>query len=151
MEQLREAVRMRVTDSQPGQAVLYLRVSSTGQVKTDYDPEGISIPAQREVCQRKARALGLEVVGEYVEPGRSGTSMDKRIAFQEMLTRIRIERDVDHVIVYKLSRMNRNRVEDALVMDRLRKHGVALISATEAIDDSRNGQLLHGILAAINE
>jgi site-specific DNA recombinase len=132
-------------------AVLYLRVSSSGQVKTDYDPEGISIPAQREVCQRKAHALGLEVVGEYVEPGRSATSMDKRIAFQEMLTRIRTERDVDHVIVYKLSRMNRNRVEDALVMDRLRKHGVALISATEAIDNSRNGQLLHGILAAINE
>jgi site-specific DNA recombinase len=27
-------------------AVLYLRVSSRGQVDTDYDPEGISLPAQ---------------------------------------------------------------------------------------------------------
>jgi site-specific DNA recombinase len=151
MRELREAVMVRTAEGLKGRAVLYLRVSSSGQVKTDYDPEGISIPAQREVCERKAHALGLEVVGEYVEPGRSATSMDKRIAFQDMLTRIKGERDVDHVIVYKLSRMNRNRVEDALVMDRLRKHGVALISATEAIDNSRNGQLLHGILAAINE
>jgi len=132
-------------------AVLYLRVSSDGQVKTDYDPEGISIPAQREVCERKARALGLDVVGEYVEPGRSATTMDKRIAFQDMLSRIRTGRDVSHVIVYKLSRMNRNRIEDALVVDKLQRLGVTLISATEAIDDSRNGRLLHGILAAINE
>ena len=35
-------------------AVFYLRVSTTSQVKTDYDPEGISIPAQRAACQRKA-------------------------------------------------------------------------------------------------
>ncbi|WP_168915047.1 hypothetical protein [Microcella flavibacter] len=33
-------------------AVVYLRVSSKGQVNTDYDPEGISIPAQRQSCQR---------------------------------------------------------------------------------------------------
>ena len=132
-------------------AVLYLRVSSDGQVKTDYDPEGISIPAQREVCERKARTLGFDVVGEYVEPGRSATSMDKRVAFQQMLSRIKTDKDVDYVIVYKLSRMNRNRIEDALVVDKLQRSGVTLISATEAIDDSRNGRLLHGILAAINE
>ena len=31
-------------------AVLYLRVSTPSQVKTDYNPEGISLPAQREAC-----------------------------------------------------------------------------------------------------
>lgn len=132
-------------------AVLYLRVSSEGQVKTDYDPEGISIPAQREVCERKAAALGIEVVGEYVEAGKSATTVENRLVFKQMLERIRTDRDVEYVIVYKLSRMNRNRVQDALVVDRLRRNGVSLISATEAIDESRNGQLLHGILAAINE
>ena len=49
-------------------AVLYLRVSTRGQVNTDYDPEGISIPAQRVSCRRKAEQLGLTVVDEYVEP-----------------------------------------------------------------------------------
>lgn len=136
----------------PGtRAVIYLRVSSAGQVKTDYDPEGISIPAQRVSCHRKADQLGLTIVDEYIEPGRTATEMSKRIAFQEMLTRVRTLRDVDYVIVYKLSRMARNRLDDAVVMADLRKRGVTLISATESIDDSPVGQLMHGILATFNE
>jgi len=42
--------------------------------------------------------------------------MDKRPAFQAMLKRIREESDVDCVVIYKLSRMNRNRVDDALAL-----------------------------------
>jgi site-specific DNA recombinase len=136
----------------PGvRAVLYLRVSSTGQVETDYDPEGLSIPAQRASCLRKAAQMGLDVVEEYIEPGVSGREMTKRIAFQSMLKRIRDERDVDYVLVYKLSRMNRNRVDDALVVADLRALGVTLVSATESIDETPAGQLLHGILASYNE
>jgi DNA invertase Pin-like site-specific DNA recombinase len=131
--------------------VLYLRVSTPSQVKTDYDPEGISIPAQRLACQRKAEQLGIHVIGEYVEPGRTATSMDKRPEFQAMLARLRTERDVDHVIVYKLSRLNRNRIDDALVVLALRSAKVTLVSAIENIDDSPVGQLMHGILAAYNE
>lgn len=114
-------------------AVLYLRVSTPSQVKTDYDPEGISIPAQREACLRKAAQLGVRVLddGEYIEPGRTATSMDKRPAFQAMFDRIRTQRDVNYVIVYKLSRMNRNRVDDAFVLTRLRKYKVTLVSATD--------------------
>src|SRR5947199_5279589 len=65
----------------------------------------VQVPAQRAACQRKAQQLGIEIVDEYVEPGRSGTSMKSRPAFQEMLRRIKQDRDVDAVIVYKLSRM----------------------------------------------
>ena len=132
-------------------AVVYLRVSSKGQVNTDYDPEGISIPAQRQSCQRKAEQLGLSIVAEYVEAGISGTEMTKRVAFQQMLERIRRDKDVDYVIVYKLSRFARNRTDDAIVMADLQKRGVTLISATESIDSTPVGQLMHGILAAFNE
>ena len=132
-------------------AVLYLRVSSPKQVATDYDPEGISLPAQRAACENKARQLGLDIVQEYVEPGVSGREMTRRVAFNEMLARIQSSRDVQYVLVYKLSRLNRNRIDDALVMMELRKCGVGLISATENIDDTPVGQLTHGILAAINE
>ncbi len=137
----------------PERAVIYLRVSSAGQVNTDYDPEGISIPAQREACRRKAAQLGIEIPadGEYVEPGRSGTNMEQRPAFQAMLERLKTRRDVKYVIVYKLSRMNRNRVDDALVLMSLRRYHVTLISATESIDETPVGQLMHGILAAFNE
>ena len=34
-------------------AVVYLRVSSIGQVNTDRDGEGFSIAAQRDACLRK--------------------------------------------------------------------------------------------------
>ena len=139
-------------DLAPGtRAVIYLRVSSTGQVRTDYNPEGISIPAQREACLRKARDLGVTVIDEYVEPGRSGTKMTKREAFQQMLARVRSQGDVDVIIIYQLSRMARNRYDDAIVMADLRKRGVTLVSATEAIDDTPVGQLMHGILATFNE
>jgi len=138
--------------AEPGtRAVIYLRVSSTGQVNTDCDPEGISIPAQRVACQRKAEQLGLTLIDEYIEPGKSATEMTKRVAFQQMLTRVRQTRDIDYVIVYKLSRMARNRYDDAIVMADLRKRGVTLISATESIDDTPVGQLMHGILATFNE
>jgi site-specific DNA recombinase len=55
------------------------------------------------------------------------------------------------VIIDKLSRMNRNRLDDALVMTELRKHNVTLVSATENIDDTPVGQLMHGILASFKE
>ena len=44
----------------PGKrAMVYLRVSTPSQVNTDYDPEGISLPAQRKACYRKADQLGI--------------------------------------------------------------------------------------------
>jgi site-specific DNA recombinase len=147
---------VRANEAVPGtRAVIYLRVSSKGRVNTDYDPEGISIPAQRVSCERKADQLGLTIIHEYIEPGPSATEMTKRIAFQEMLARVRREKDIDYIIVYKLSRFarnrNRNRNDDAIVMADLTKRGVGLISATESIDETPVGQLMHGILAAFNE
>jgi Resolvase, N terminal domain len=72
-------------------------------------------------CHGKAEQLGLTIVDEYVEPGRSALEMAKRAAFQRMLARIRNTCDIDHLIVYKLSRLARNRVDDALVMADLRR------------------------------
>lgn len=43
-------------------AVTYLRVSSLGQVNTDYDTEGISLPAQRRAVERRAAELGPTVL-----------------------------------------------------------------------------------------
>ena len=46
--------------------------------------------------------------------------MTKRVAFQQMLERIRRDKDVDYVIVYKLSRFARNRTDDAIVLVKAR-------------------------------
>src|ERR1039458_10179249 len=96
-------------------AVVYLRVSTPSQVNTDYDPEGISIPAQREKCEQKGRQLGdTEIVREFVEPGRTATSIDKRPVFQEMLAWVKAQGDIDYIIVYHFSRIFRNSIDAAV-------------------------------------
>jgi hypothetical protein len=45
----------------------------------------------------------------------------------------------------------RNRLDDAFVLAGLRKYKATLVSATESIDETPVGQLMHGILAAFNE
>ena len=69
---------------------------------TDFevDPEGNSIDTQRKVTSGKEREMGLVNVGEYVEPGNSAQTIDKRPVFREMIERIRREHDVDYVIIY---------------------------------------------------
>ena len=68
-----------------------------------------------------------------------------------MLARVKNQRDVDYVIVYNLSRLNRNRVDDAQVLMLMRSLEVTLISAQENIDETPAGQLMHGILTAFHE
>lgn len=65
-------------------AVLYIRVSTRDQATRADEPEGFSIPAQREACRRKAEALGATIVGEYVDRGESARSAD-RPALQKLL------------------------------------------------------------------
>ena len=50
-----------------------------------------------------------------------------------------------------LSRLNRNRADDAQVLMLMRSLRVTLASAQENIDETPAGQLMHGILAAFNE
>src|SRR5579859_3626974 len=89
------------TDDAPvKRSIRYLRVSSKRQLDTDadIDPDGNSIDTQRKVCQAREKALGLVNVGEYVEPGTSAQTVEKRPVFKAMLRRLVEQRDVDCVI-----------------------------------------------------
>ena len=130
-------------------AVVYLRVSTTAQADTDYDVEGYSIPAQRDACWRKADAIGADVVDEYVDRGESARTT-QRPALQRMLTRLEAG-DIDFVIVHKVDRLARSRSDDVAITLTFKQHGVHLVSATENIDDTPSGKLLHGIMATIAE
>ena len=130
----------------------YLRVSSASQVKTDYDPEGISIPAQRLAVKNRAKELKSPYVQEFVEPGKSAKSIEHRPEFQDMITYLRANPNVKYVIVYALSRFARNRYDDAIMMVTLDKLGVTLISATEKnLDDTPTGKAMHGMIAVFNQ
>src|SRR5215470_6837872 len=131
-------------------AGLYLRASSAGQIDKDYDPEGFTIPAQRELTTRKAAELDAEVVAEWVERAVSAKTQD-RPKLQEMLAYVKTHR-LDYVIVHKLDRMARNRLDHLLIKLALREAGVTLVSATEQIDeDTVTGVLLDGVISTMNE
>jgi site-specific DNA recombinase len=61
---------MGAVDLPTANAVIYLRVSTKEQAQRDGDPEGYSIPAQREACRRKAGSLGAAVVQEFARQRR---------------------------------------------------------------------------------
>lgn len=131
-------------------AVIYLRVSTSAQADKDYSAEGYSIPAQRDACRRAAENLGARVVEEYVDRGESARSAD-RPALLAMLARLRDDRDIDYVIVHKVDRLARNRADDIEIALAIRSAGARLVSATENIDQTPSGSLLHGIMATIAE
>src|SRR4051812_17370917 len=130
------------SDAGRKRAVLYLRVSTAGQVNTDYNPEGISLPAQREACERRARELDAEIVAEYVEPGRTATSMDKRPVFQEMMAHLRTARDIDYIIVHEFSRLFRNALDAAITKAELKKVGARVISTVLNLDESPESDMV---------
>jgi site-specific DNA recombinase len=143
----------RAADRTPvKRSVRLLRVSSRGQTDTDYDrdPEGNSIDTQRKVTVAKERAMKTVNVGEYVEAGYSGQSIDKRPFFQELLQRIADQRDVDYVVIYMRSRIFRNYVEAAIVKQQLAKLGVKLVSAKEDFGDGLMAEAMEAVTDVFN-
>jgi DNA invertase Pin-like site-specific DNA recombinase len=132
-------------------AVIYLRVSTAAQADKDtHDPEGYSIPAQREACSRKAESLDAEVVGEFIDRGESARSAD-RPQLQAMLSMLEETKDIDFCVVHKVDRLARNRQDDILITIAIQKAGTRLVSVTENIDDTPSGKLTHGIMSTIAE
>ena len=119
-------------------AVIYLRVSTKEQAERDADPEGYSIPAQREACRRKAVQLGAAVIEEYVDCGESAKTAD-RPALRQLLARLQ-RGDVTHVIVHKVDRLARSRADDVTIGFALKAAGAQLVSVTENIDDTPSGK-----------
>jgi DNA invertase Pin-like site-specific DNA recombinase len=127
-------------------AVSYLRVSTVEQARRNHEPEGYSIPAQREDCQRKAALLEAEITREFVDRGASARSAD-RPELQAMLAYID-ERDVRYVVVHKLDRLARNLADHVQIMLAIKQAGAELVSVTEVIDDTPQGQYMTTIFAA---
>jgi site-specific DNA recombinase len=144
-------VKTAVAD-QPAQsptALLYLRVSTKEQASRGGEAEGYSIPAQREACQRRAESLGATIIGEFVDAGESARSAD-RPQLQAMLASLEAE-PPSYLIVHKVDRLARNRLDDLMISVALEQAGVSLISCSENIDRTPSGKLTHGLMALIAE
>jgi site-specific DNA recombinase len=130
-------------------AAVYVRVSSVGQLGRDGDEDGYSIPAQVAGTKRKASELGALVAKIYAERAESARS-DDRPVLQQMLAELPTL-GVRYLIVHKVDRLARNRLDDALLYERLIGMGITLVSASENIDATPAGRLMHGMLATFAE
>jgi site-specific DNA recombinase len=130
-------------------AAIYLRVSTKEQAEMGGEREGYSIPAQREACLRKAETLGAMVSDEFVDRGESAKSAD-RPELQRLLQYVKAEA-ISYVIVHKVDRLARNRLDDVQINLAFKAAGAQLVSCTESIDDTPSGMLVHGIMSTIAE
>lgn len=133
-------------------AILLLRVSTKRQLETavDIDPDGLSIATQRDQGTAKADAMGVEVVEEFIEPGYSAKTIDKRPVIRELLRYLTEHPEVGYVIVYMRSRAFRNRFDAAIVEAQLNKMGVRLISAKEDFGEGPHAVAMEGMLDVMN-
>jgi len=61
------------------------------------------------------------------------------------------QKQFEYIIVYKLDRFSRNRIDSAMHKHELRKYGVKVISATERISNDPEGIILEGMLESLAE
>lgn len=121
---------------------LYIRVSTQEQAR-----EGYSIGAQEERLRAYAKAKGYTVVKVYIDPGLSGTNLE-RPALQEMIRQIE-QGSVDLVLVYKLDRLSRSQKDTLFLIEEVfLKNHVDFVSMNESFDTSTPfGRAMIGILS----
>ena len=126
-------------------AIIYARVSSDTQ---DVD---LSISAQVRALRDYAKKHDYEVVREFVDEAESGRTAD-RPAFKEMISLARMKHPpFEAVLVWKLNRFARSRVDSITYKALLKSKGIKVISINEPLDDSPSGQLLEGVIESIDE
>lgn len=123
-------------------AVIYARYSSSGQREE-------SIEGQLRECRAWATRNGFHIIGEYTDKALTGRT-DKRPDFQRMLRDS--ERGVfKAVICWKIDRFARNRYDSATYKYKLKKNGVRVYYAKEAIPEGPEGIILESVMEGYAE
>lgn len=117
-------------------AYLYLRLS--------VDDEGgsaLSIEAQRYAGHQYAERNGIQIIGEYVDSGLSGT-LSKRPQFNRMIADATgPDRPVQIVLIYRQARFARNMHLFINTIHTLAEAGVEMVSVTENFGEGRTKRM----------
>lgn len=125
-------------------AVAYARYSSANQREESIDAQ---LRAIREYCTRE----NIELIAEFKDEAISGKS-DNREDFQNMISQLlKGHLQVDFVLVHKFNRFARNKYDSALYKKKLKDIDVKVISVSQKIDDTPEGELLEGFLETIDQ
>ena len=123
-------------------AVIYARYSSDNQREE-------SIEGQVRECQSFAERKGYTVIRTYIDRALSGTRADNRPEFQQMISDSTL-REFQYVIVWKIDRFSRDKFDSVKYKYALKSSGVSVISATEPIDGSPEGQMMESVFEGIS-
>ena len=118
---------------------------------SDVDAEGNSIATQRIANNAKASAIGAVIQKEFVEPGASAQTIDKRPVFRRLLAYLAEHPEIDCVIIYMRSRAFRNLGDAVLTKRQLEKMGVKLVSAKEDFGEGIMADAMEAVTDIINE
>lgn len=128
-------------------ACAYIRVSTDTQ--TEYSPD-----AQRRLIFDYCKKNEILITNDdfYEDLGISGTKVDKRPRFNEMIAACKSkEHPYDIVLVWKFSRFARNQEESIVYKRLLKKCNVEVISISEPLPDGFVGELVERIFEWMDE
>lgn len=125
---------------------IYVRVSTARQ-----DQEGYSIPLQKERLFAFCKAKGWVVAGLFVDPGHSGSSLD-RPGITKLVEGVEAGK-FDVVLVYKLDRLSRSQKDTLfLIEDVFMANNTDFVSMQESFDTlSIYGRAMVGVLSVFSQ
>ncbi len=112
-------------------AVIYARYSSHGQNEQ-------TIEGQIRVCKEYAESHNFNIVNIYIDKHKTGTDVN-RPQFQKMIDDSN-SGTFSAVIVYMIDRFARNRYYSTVYNWKLSQNGVKVVSATQNISESEEGE-----------
>ena len=125
-------------------AIAYARYSSNNQREESIDAQ---LRAIREYCEKE----NIELIEVFTDEAITGKT-DDREDFQNMINKLlKGHIQVDYVLVHKFNRFARNKFDSALYKKKLRDIGIRVVSVTQKIDDTPEGELLEGFLETIDQ
>ena len=111
-------------------AIIYARYSSDNQREE-------SIDGQLRECKEFAERQNLTIIGTYIDRALSAKT-DERPEFQKMIADS-AKKQFEVVLVWKLDRFSRNRIDSSTYRAILRRNGVKVVSAKENISEGPEG------------
>ncbi|MGL4913976.1 MAG: recombinase family protein, partial [Romboutsia sp.] len=110
--------------------VMYCRTSSELQA------DNFSIAMQKDAIKEYCNKHNYNLIGEYIDECKSGTSTNNRTDFNKMLNDIKNNSTISAVLIYRISRISRSLADTVNTIQLLDHYNVNLISTEDNINTS---------------